>query len=391
MIAVREAYEASGYTVIGAALSNQAARILQAEAGIESRSIAKTLWDLDPSHPRAPSDTPLALNARTVLILDEGGMVDTPAMARLVAEVERTGAKLVMVGDERQLQPIGPGGGFQAARGIARHVGADAELRETRRQRVGWQRQAAAALAQGEAWQALVLYHAEGRLVVDEGPALHARLVADWIRDRLAHPDQTQAILAATHGQGAALNRAAQAALRNAGLLGPQFADGLLTARQGRQSLYAGDEVAFRAKDRRIGVINGDRGRVVGLDTAGRIQVRIEDGRVVAFDPTAYRDWTLGYASTIHKSQGATVDRAYYAVSSYDKREMAYVAGSRHREDLRVYVDRALYDTARTQQAVQEDRLSLIDQVARRLERSNEKALAIVEAQRHRSPANRDR
>lgn len=431
MIALREAYEASGYRLIGAATSNAAARVLGKEARIKSYSIAKLLYELaspeeryeararlawegqeaervqaaeargeEPGEPRpfpglnaadrawlagpgrARREPAIRLDSRTVVLVDEAAMADTAMMAKLVEHVERSGAKLVMIGDERQIQAVGAGGGFAAARQIARQVGSDAELREGRRQKIQWQKEAAERISLGQAQEALQLYEREGRLMVEESPEAAARrLVEDWARDRLLEKG-TQLILASTHAQGAVLNRLAQAALKARGLLGPAVAEGE-SDRQGRQTLHQGDEVIFTQKQGREGQgwINGDRGVVVGARD-GKVLVRLEGGRIVGFDPRRFRGWRLAYAATAHKSQGATVDRAYYYLSSMDRRELGYVATSRHRRDLRIYADRT---TLGVDPAA--ERARVIAALARGLSKSDQKRLALEEAARARERA----
>lgn len=374
MIALREAYEASGYRMVGATISNQAARVLQSESGIRSTSISKLLFELD------KPDGSIRLDQKSVLVVDESGMVDTPQMARLVEHVNNANAKLILVGDEKQLQSIGAGGGFQAARQMTKSIGSDAELTETRRQKVAWQKEAAERFALGQAREALSLYETEGRLTTGDGiEDTSKKLIDDWTKDRLEDKG-TQLIIASSHAQGAVLNRLAQEALKMHGLIGQvELAKDLVTEKHGKQSLYQGDEIRFHENSRGpkgIGVINGDTGMVQGITPDGKIRVRLTDGRTVAFDPTAYRNWTLGYASTVYKSQGSTVDRAYYLLSSTDRREMSYVAASRHRQDLRIYADRTLYESRK-------DRDKLIEEISRGLSKSDEKELALAQVHRH--------
>ncbi len=78
----RQAFEDAGYRVVGTSISGQAARTLGAEAGIdESRTIASLLWRLDHGQAR--------LDSRTVVVCDEAGMADDPAMLRLLARPKR--------------------------------------------------------------------------------------------------------------------------------------------------------------------------------------------------------------------------------------------------------------------------------------------------------------
>jgi len=102
--AAREAWAASGLRVIGATVAARAKVELQAQAGIESRTVAGLTADFDRGY---------GLAANSVLVVDEAGMVPTRQMARMVEVSEQTGAKLVLVGDDRQLPEIDAGGAFR--------------------------------------------------------------------------------------------------------------------------------------------------------------------------------------------------------------------------------------------------------------------------------------
>jgi hypothetical protein len=104
---VRRAFEAAGYRVVGTSVSGQAARTLGQEAGIgESRTMASLLWRLDHGQ--------LRLDRRTLVVCDEVGMTDDPAMLRLLAAAEGAGSKVILVGDHRQIGAVGPGGSLEA-------------------------------------------------------------------------------------------------------------------------------------------------------------------------------------------------------------------------------------------------------------------------------------
>src|SRR4051794_1638778 len=111
---VRDVYESAGRRVIGASTSGQAARTLGREAGIDSRTIASLLWRLD--HGRQ------ALDAATVVIVDEVGMTNDRDILRVLIAAERFRAKVVLVGDDRQLGPVGPGGAFAGLLDRAHHA-----------------------------------------------------------------------------------------------------------------------------------------------------------------------------------------------------------------------------------------------------------------------------
>ena len=148
--AARLALEAAGYTVLGCALSGKAAKELSKGANIECSTIAKLIYDLD--HPGRKDR--LTLDAKTILVVDEAGMVGTRALHRLITEVERAGARLVLVGDDKQLQSIDAGGGFL---GLSKRLGY-AELKEITRQRHAADRQAVYDMAEGNPGAALKSY-----------------------------------------------------------------------------------------------------------------------------------------------------------------------------------------------------------------------------------------
>ena len=146
---VVDAYQRAGYDVHGVALASSAAGVLSSETGMQTETIARLLA-------RAEHSPRPVLTDKSVLIIDESGMVDTAQMARLVDLVHESGGKLILVGDERQLQAVGAGGGFQAAQVHTQEHGSHAELSENYRQRDAADRAATAALEAGEAARALV-------------------------------------------------------------------------------------------------------------------------------------------------------------------------------------------------------------------------------------------
>ena len=152
--AVREAYEAGGYLVRGLALSGIAAEGLQNESGIESTTIFKQLEDWDNERNLLSKDQ--------VLVIDEAGMVGTRQMHKILEHAHEAGAKVILVGDNEQLQSIEAGGSF---RGIIQRTGY-VELAEVRRQHVEWQKQATVEFSgnKEQAEKALEMYHHHGHI-----------------------------------------------------------------------------------------------------------------------------------------------------------------------------------------------------------------------------------
>jgi Ti-type conjugative transfer relaxase TraA len=329
--AARQAWEAEGYEVRGAALAGKAADGLEESSGIRSRTLAS----LERSWERG-RDT---LNARTVLVIDEAGMVGSRQLARVLAEADRAGAKVVLVGDPEQLQPIGPGAAFRA---IAERTGF-VELSEVRRQREGWQREASVDFARHRTVQGLEA-HAErgGVRFEDDVDAARKAIVRDVIADMDARPEGSRLVLAHRRADVAELNDQVRAVRQERGEL--QYEHRYQTT-EGERAFAKGDRIQFRENNRDLGVTNGMLGTVERAEP-GRLEVKLDSakgpgaGRRVAVSMADYAAVDHGYATTIHKAQGATVDRAYVLASGTMDRHLTYVAMTRHREAVTLYAGR---------------------------------------------------
>lgn len=332
MKAAREAWEAAGYRVVGGALAGKAADGLEKEAGIVSRTLSS--WEL-----RWQKDKD-RLDDRTVFVLDEAGMVSSRQMALLVETATRTGAKIVLVGDPEQLQPIEAGAAFRA---IADRIGY-AELETIYRQRQQWMRDASLDLARGKVAEALSAYQHSGKVL---GSALKAQavgnLIDDWNRDY--DPTRTMLILAHLRRDVHMLNAMARARLVERGLV----AEGhLFTTEDGDRRFAAGDQIVFLKNEGSLGVKNGMIARIVAAGP-GRFIAEVGEGqhcRRVEVDQRFYRNVDHGYATTVHKSQGATVDRVKVLATLSLDRHLTYVALTRHREDVALYYGRRSFDRA---------------------------------------------
>jgi Ti-type conjugative transfer relaxase TraA len=327
----REAWELEGYNVRGAALSGIAAESLEAGSAIASRTIAS----LEYGWARGND----LLNERDVLVIDEAGMIGSRQMARVLEAADIAGAKVVLVGDAEQLQAIEAGAAFRA---LTERHGA-AEITEIRRQRHEWQREATRELATGRTGAALERYEAAGGVRGHETrDAAREGLVDGWDDVRRARPESSQVMLAHTRVDVAELNQLARGRMREAGALAE---DQMLQTERGKRAFAPGDRVMFLRNERTLGVKNGSLGTVeritpeMGVAGGAGLTVRLDgaERREVSFDLKAYAHIDHGYASTIHKSQGITVDHAHLLASDGLDRHGAYVGMSRHRESLTVH------------------------------------------------------
>jgi len=321
----REAWEAAGHEVQGAALSGIAAENLEHGSGIQSRTVASLehQWAQDRNR----------LSSRHVLVIDEAGMIGTRQMERVIAEVEKRGAKVVLVGDPEQLQAIEAGAAFRAA--AERH--GSVEITDIRRQREDWQRDATRQLATGRTAGALESYEGRGHLhVTDTRECARAELIERWDGDRTSHPEHSCIILTHTNDEVQALNGLARERTREAGALGE---DVKIETARGVRELAAGDRIMFLRNERSLGVKNGSLGRIESV-TSARMAVSLDDGRAIAFDLKDYAHLDHGYAATVHKAQGMTVDRVHVLATPGLDRHAAYVALSRHRDSVDLHYGR---------------------------------------------------
>ncbi|WP_234402124.1 MobF family relaxase [Thermobifida halotolerans] len=340
MSAARAVWEAAGYRVEGAAVAAVAAAGLRAEAGLSSATLAAWMRRID--------DGP-GLDGVDVLVIDEAAMVADRDLARLVAEAERTGTKLVGIGDPLQLRSIGVGGAF----GRVHELVDGLVLTENRRQRGQVDRAALAAWRDGARRTALALWGEHGMIHAPaDADAAHAQMAAAWWADRQRHTDPHDAVeqllmLAATNSDAAALNAHARALARARGLL--TGADVTYRLRGGEHlSLAAGDQVRLRRNDYRSrhssdpDVLNGYRGVVTAVDARrGALVEWRHNGTVTSawISPAqiARGDLVHGYAITIAAAQGLTADRCHVYGLGADAHSL-YPAMSRARVRTDLYL-----------------------------------------------------
>ncbi len=330
MTAAREVWEAAGYRVVGAALAGKAAEGLETEAGITSHTLSS--WELRWAKGRD------LLDAKTVLVLDEAGMVASRQMAAFVDAVAKAGAKLVLIGDPDQLQPIEAGAAFRA---LTERIGY-AELETIHRQREAWMCEASLDLARGRVAEALQTYRDKGKVIgVEVKAEAIAKLIADWNRDY--DPAKSMLILAHLRRDVRTLNDMARTNLVERGLVGRGH---VFRTEDGERRFDVGDQIVFLRNEGSLGVKNGMIGKVVAAEPR-RLTAEIGEGenrRRVEIDQRFYTDVDHGYATTIHKAQGATVDRVKVLATLSLDRHLAYVAMTRHREDATLYYGRRSFE-----------------------------------------------
>jgi ATP-dependent exoDNAse (exonuclease V) alpha subunit len=330
LTAAKEIWQAQGLRVQGVALSGIAADGLTKDVGIPGRTIHSFLSTLQYGT--------LQLQKNDVVVMDEAGMTDVRTMHGVIKSVQQSGAKLVLVGDPQQLQPVGPGASFRA---LLERVGF-AELQTVYRQQQAWQRTATHYLSSGKVSKALDVYQEQQCIHIHAtGSQTMQQLVNDW-KSHQGNISQSL-VLAHRNDDVMILNQA----IRQARIKQNEIAEGYsVQTTRGIIPIAQGDRLLFLKNDRGLGVSNGRLATVQAIQftesgNVTEISVRL-DGKSddIILNPKNYTDFTYGYAATIHKAQGVTVDNTFvYIGGKYWNRHLTYVAMSRHRQNCHLYVD----------------------------------------------------
>lgn len=324
MKVVRDCYQLAGSRVVGMAPTNTVAQDMVKDGFKDAGTLHRHLFcqenEIDP-----------AWNANTVLIVDEAGMVDTDMMDRLFRRADATGAKVILVGDERQLSSVQRGGMYAELR---RRFGGS-EITAVRRQNADWQRQASVALSEGRMKEAVEAYAANGCVLAGKDEdATRKLLLRDWAAAYEAAPEKQRFIFTLSNKDSARLNVDIQEALERAGRVHEALA---YKTERGEFRAGIGDRIQFHANKREAGYFNGHIGTITARGEDGRLWVDLDTGARVSFDPEKESRWGLGYAGTVHRGQGKTLPEAFYLHNPYGDSRVAYVGGTRHRENLRIY------------------------------------------------------
>lgn len=335
MRVARLAWEKKGFKVHGVALAGVAAGGLQNSSNIESRTLA--------SFHHALSTGAIRLGKKDVVVMDESGMVDNHNM-QLVHQIRKSGSKLVLIGDSEQLVPIGPGAPFRA---ITERIGF-AEINEIYRQKEAWQKTATIQLARMKTYQALTSYERRGFIHLSDSPSSsEEKLIASWqSRYQSGEKLEELLILAYRNKDVHRLNALAREKILSHT---PQKYRTKLQTVNGIRDFAVGERLLFLKNSHHLDVKNGQRGTLVDFNES-QLLVRL-DGEISKEVVIPYHDYIhfdYGYASTVHKAQGMTVDRTFvYAVGAWFK-NLTYVAFTRHRLSVDCFGDKETHKDVET-------------------------------------------
>jgi len=272
----------------------------------------------------------VTISRNTTVFLDEAGMTDHRRLDALTRLIEESGAKLVAVGDGKQLPSIGPGGMFDR---LTSHAPA-AELEDIHRTSDPGERQAWAALRRGEPEKAMAHYQAEGQLFfMDDRHLAGEAAVQRWAELTKTRDIRSVALIAdSSNVEIDRLNARAQHRRIDRGeLWGAE-----VQLPHQHYGLYEGDLITFTAQHRIPGqarVENGTRGQVTRTREHGLTVLLDGSQREVTLAGKDLGDVRLAYAQHVYRQQGATVDRSVVLTGGWQtSKESAYVQATRARE-----------------------------------------------------------
>jgi conjugative relaxase-like TrwC/TraI family protein len=338
MRALTRAWTDDGHQVVALAPNKAGATVLGDELGVGAQTVAKLLTT---EHHRDREGQPSGVAAGTMLLVDEAGMTATADLAALLELARTRGAVLRLVGDPDQLSAVESGG---ALRLLAADTRAP-ELAEVVRFADPAEADAGLAVRGGDTDAAWAFYTDHGRVQSGSAEEMREQVLAAHLADTAA--GHRSLMMAATVEDVTALNNAAHTARADAGHVdtggaGVRLRDGL--------AAYPGDTVVTRRNTPGLRVSgghhdgatvsNGDLWTVTAVHTGGALTVRGTTHRGTLTLPADYvgEYVELGYATTVHRAQGMTVDTAHTLMAPSLTRSTAYVGLTRGRDTNHLYV-----------------------------------------------------
>jgi len=361
------AFRESGYEVVLVAPTNAVAKDWEAFQPVSrAATIHSELWHVEHGT--------RTWTSKTVVIADEAAMLGNAHLDRLLNAARKAGAKIVLVGDDRQLASINRTGMFSE---LVERYGA-AELTGVYRQRVAWQASAAEDLAGGRVKDAIRAYDAHGAITwtATKTEAME-RLIAKWAGDTGARPAASRFVIAHTNADVHLLNSALRAVRAERGEIGH---DVMLPSEGEAKAFAVADRVQIIETNKEKGLFNGEVGTITSIRN-GRITLMLDAGRRAEINTAEFDGFRHGYAGTIYKSQGRTIDETYVLHSKYVRQESMYVGLTRQRDDCQVFVGRdqaESLDRLITQCSREDGRRAAISYDTPRLGRQVEQALELV-------------
>lgn len=357
--AFRKASQWNGDQVIGLAKTNKVVESLQAD-GFDSRTIDSEMMRVLGSYKRGQQSH---WTSKTRLVVDEAAQLSTEELNNLLFHARKSGAKVVLCGDGEQLGSVDQGGLFP----IMENRFGSAKLTEIMRTKHEDQKRAFNKMHEKKWAEAVKLFEQSGSFRWNQTrPESLKALAEEYAKDFLESPEAERLIVANKNDDVKELNEFVrnlrrEQKLKETGKTDPETE---IETAKGKRLFSVGDRIALNEsaadpKERRKGLINGAFGYVRGIETGedGKHKITVEldrkkDEQRRTFKLTIGDDRKKGeisgidhgYASTVYKAQGRTLRDTYVMHDPASARPTNYVAMSRHKERVKLYVSKE--DTA---------------------------------------------
>ena len=353
---VARVWRERGVEVLAGAPSGKATQALATLDGVQVATLSA--WESRWARGDGPRSR--STGAGFVFIMDEAGMVGSGQWARLQSYIGAMGGKLIAVGDPEQLQPINEVSGWREAERSVRQAGGQVPVMNiVQRQEDARDRAATMALARGDpaSLQAAIQHYVDQGAVSFGLPnpiAAIARDVVKGVNRQDGLPDfESRLAMGATTADVDRLNQAIQAEAIAQGVVDATTLQTLSVERLERSVDSDGRTVTTRTEQHvRVGV--GDRvmltrpfaaahlprssfGTVTAITPEVMTLKMDGTGAPVEINPVAFPHFTYGYAATVHKAQGMTVDQAFVLLHRSMDRYGLNVALTRHRQTVQIY------------------------------------------------------
>lgn len=369
---IKDFYEAKGIDMLGTSTSSAATNELAKSVNMKGgkyHNTAKLLQLLKTDK--------LKLTSKTVITVDEAGMMDLESMHDLVMHANKAGAKLLLVGEKEQLQNVGIGSVFRTLNDEFGFT----PVTEINRQSDSWQREMVNDFASGRSAKAVRSLYDHGRVTITKTEderlvaAVQAYMTATHKEERTVKvvgpggvtnktekvdvptPFEQKVMIAATNFDVERLNNQIRAALKKSGQLPEDDQAKITCADKVERGFSEGDRVIFTKSTKSsdadpLEVANSQTGTIKGfkLDKLTKkpiaLQIMLDTGKEIYLDCKKKKPAIRSaYCITTHKSQGQTRQNAmYYVSANCNSLHQAYVACSRHKQNVTMFLSEEMAD-----------------------------------------------
>jgi conjugative relaxase-like TrwC/TraI family protein len=332
MEALKEIYSSQDYEIIGVSISGSASANLEKETGIKSFTIDSLSFKIDNFNQNEKIG---------LIIVDEAGMLDSKRTAAVKEIAEKLNAKILYIGDTDQLKPVAAGDPFKNLVNGAREKESFGELTEIYRQKNENYKSAVIDSAFGNNKEAFAKLEKLGWV---HEISSKAERFSEIRKEYFEAVEKGKDVLVLAH-KNSDVNR-----LNNEIRFEFLRENKINTENQikievknsngkviGEKEFAEGDKIIFLKNSGEIK--NGMRAEIVSIDKENntmKVDIKGFEEKEINFKEYNYLNY--GYAMTIHKSQGQTVDKVIFSADKNINSNLFYVGVSRGKEEMSLYL-----------------------------------------------------